>query len=600
MADKKISEFQVATTLKDTDKVILNIDNSWYQINYATFKNLLSTTLTAEQLNKINSVIIAGGGNRFATDNGTYRELNITDLPDTVLNLDSLYTTTGNGISISKNIDNNQAIFKLNIDNTYVVGKTYTVGWWFIHDGSLYQCNTEHVATETFDLTKWTKKIGGTSSDTMLKSVYDTNGDGIVDNAEKVNGLTVETAVPLNAIFTDTVTTVEDVLTSTSATNALSANQGKVLNDKVTNIENGIVKTNAQKIQGISISATAPTANQALLYNQVNSQYEPTTITVDVPVASTDVSGTVKIDGTTITIENGVISAATENGIKKWVSGTSYLVDDLVINSNSLWQCVTANSDITWTPANWNCVSTGADGINAYCWIKYSVEQPTQDSDITDVPSNWIGFYSGTSATAPTTYTSYQWFNYKGLKGDTGTVWYTGTAITGNSTTPTVFTTGITNATVNDYYLNISTNYYYQCTLGGNDTVATWIYIGHFDGLTLNDTTISESTTYSSTKIESRLDAKANKSTILNVTVLATEWVGSTAPYTNIITVNGVTTTNNVEVIPQTSLTVEQETALSGARIINGTQDVNSITLKAFGTKPSIDIPLSFIVRGDL
>ena len=39
----------------------------------------------------------------------------------------------------------------------------------------------------------------------MLKSVYDTNGNGIVDNAEKVGGLTVQTAVPANAKFTDTV-----------------------------------------------------------------------------------------------------------------------------------------------------------------------------------------------------------------------------------------------------------------------------------------------------------------------------------------------------------------------------------------------------------
>lgn len=39
----------------------------------------------------------------------------------------------------------------------------------------------------------------------MLKTTYDIDSNGIVDNAERVNGLTVETAVPLNAIFTDTV-----------------------------------------------------------------------------------------------------------------------------------------------------------------------------------------------------------------------------------------------------------------------------------------------------------------------------------------------------------------------------------------------------------
>jgi hypothetical protein len=39
----------------------------------------------------------------------------------------------------------------------------------------------------------------------MLKSVYDTTNNGVVDNAEKVNGLTVQTAVPLGALFTDTI-----------------------------------------------------------------------------------------------------------------------------------------------------------------------------------------------------------------------------------------------------------------------------------------------------------------------------------------------------------------------------------------------------------
>ena len=46
----------------------------------------------------------------------------------------------------------------------------------------------------------------GLAEGDMLKSVYDTDGDGIVDNAEKVNGLTVLTAVPANAKFTDTNT----------------------------------------------------------------------------------------------------------------------------------------------------------------------------------------------------------------------------------------------------------------------------------------------------------------------------------------------------------------------------------------------------------
>lgn len=39
----------------------------------------------------------------------------------------------------------------------------------------------------------------------MLKSEYDTTNNGKVDDADKVNGLTVETAVPAGALFSDTV-----------------------------------------------------------------------------------------------------------------------------------------------------------------------------------------------------------------------------------------------------------------------------------------------------------------------------------------------------------------------------------------------------------
>jgi len=55
-------------------------------------------------------------------------------------------------------------------------------------------------------------EIGSGSGD-MLTSVYDTNNNGVVDNSEKVNGLTVEKAVPANAVFTDTIKTPAEELT---------------------------------------------------------------------------------------------------------------------------------------------------------------------------------------------------------------------------------------------------------------------------------------------------------------------------------------------------------------------------------------------------
>lgn len=64
----------------------------------------------------------------------------------------------------------------------------------------------------TADLMAATKKYvddlaASAGNGDMLKSVYDTNDNGIVDNADKVNNHTVNADVPANAKFTDTVYT---------------------------------------------------------------------------------------------------------------------------------------------------------------------------------------------------------------------------------------------------------------------------------------------------------------------------------------------------------------------------------------------------------
>lgn len=56
------------------------------------------------------------------------------------------------------------------------------------------------------DGTNYTTIEGSSSGQgDMYTSVYDTNANGIVDNAERVNGHTVLKDVPANAVFTDTV-----------------------------------------------------------------------------------------------------------------------------------------------------------------------------------------------------------------------------------------------------------------------------------------------------------------------------------------------------------------------------------------------------------
>lgn len=64
-----------------------------------------------------------------------------------------------------------------------------------------------------------------------------------------------------------------------------------------------------------------------------------------------------------------------------------------------------------------------------------------------------------------------------GLTGTRGSMWYSGVAITGTSTTGTVFSSsGITSALVEDRYFNTSTGNVYKCTAEGNATVAKWVY----------------------------------------------------------------------------------------------------------------------------
>lgn len=57
-----------------------------------------------------------------------------------------------------------------------------------------------------------------------------------------------------------------------------------------------------------------------------------------------------------------------------------------------------------------------------------------------------------------------------------GNLWYSGTAVSGKSSTPTPFATGIADAHVGDMYLNWSEGAIYQCTTGGDPATALWKY----------------------------------------------------------------------------------------------------------------------------
>ena len=91
----------------------------------------------------------------------------------------------------------------------------------------------------------------------------------------------------------------------------------------------------------------------------------------------------------------------------------------------------------------------------------------------------------------------------------------------------------------------------------------------------------------------------AGTSKMVTATLLAASWTGSSAPYTYTLAVTGVTANSNQELLPALTITSEQLTALQAANIQDGGQAANSVTLTAFGDKPTIDLPIRVIVRGD-
>ena len=95
-------------------------------------------------------------------------------------------------------------------------------------------------------------------------------------------------------------------------------------------------------------------------------------------------------------------------------------------------------------------------------------------------------------------------------------------------------------------------------------------------------------------------NGKVVKSTIQMATLLASGWTGSTVPYTYTLSLTGVTVTSMNEIMLTTSATQAQVEAMQAANITDGGQAANSITLKAWGDKPTIDIPIRVVIRGDL
>ena len=95
------------------------------------------------------------------------------------------------------------------------------------------------------------------------------------------------------------------------------------------------------------------------------------------------------------------------------------------------------------------------------------------------------------------------------------------------------------------------------------------------------------------------LAGKAAKSKQVSATI-GTTWSGSAGAWTQTLNITGVTATNVVEVFLTKGATDAQDKAYTALQLRDGGQAAGKITLKAKGTKNTITVPLTVIVRGDL
>lgn len=132
----------------------------------------------------------------------------------------------------------------------------------------------------------------------------------------------------------------------------------------------------------------------------------------------------------TVTNGNGVTAitqyfARSTSGSTVPVSGWSTSRQTLTATYKYLWSyfVFTTNNGTLETPKA-VIGAYGDQGLQTYVHIRYASScsgnppLPASDSDMGTDADNWMGIYSGTSATAPTTRASYTWSEIKGETGD--------------------------------------------------------------------------------------------------------------------------------------------------------------------------------------
>ena len=353
------------------------------------------------------------------------------------------------------------------------------------------------------------------------------------------------------------------------------SNQENIL-DKFTVDENGALLFNGEFIS----SYTLPAASTDTLGGV---KVDGSTITIDengvihgantyeLPTASDTVLGGVKVDGDTIKINDGIISA---DVIGNWSAGTSYPVGYFVVYDNKLYECKSANSDTSWNGEHWQLIGDLSSGTTINNW------SASTDYVIGDLIINDTTLYQcNTNHTSGETFDETESANWTALSGAKGEKGYDGFS-------PTVTATTVSNGvdlTIVDK--NGTQNVGIRNGADGNDGKSAYElavdngYTGTEEEWLTSLKGTDGVTTVQTTKIDK------------TCTFTADGW-SDVIPYTQTIAVEGITESLNprIDLIVSDNVATGKKEEIAFSYFTRVTTGDGILTAYCYETKPDIDL----------
>lgn len=394
----------------------------------------------------------------------------------------------------------------------------------------------------------------------------------------------------------DTWRGIQDNLISSSTTESLSAAQGKILKELVdgkapsshthTKSEVGLgnVDNTADATKSVKYAISAGSASSAAaLTSNAGSSTQPVYFSGGKPVACSYTLGkSVPADALFTDHTYGNMKGATSSS-----AGSAGLVPAPNIGE----QLKFLRADGTWViPTN----TTYSVGTSSYLGI---TKLYTETGSATDGTMTQNAITSALNGKSPTSHTH----NYAGSSSAGGAATSAIKLSTPRKIGNASFD-GTADITLSQMGLNVpveitKANYLAKKKAGTLNANTYYNVIDEYDSANvINDSSVTTNSTFSSTKSEKTY---AKKSTLVNTTLTASKWTGSSAPYTYVLPVSGATTSNIVEINYASNASSQAIEAYQNAMLADGGQTTNQITIKAT-EKPTVDIPITIVIRNDL